>query len=139
MESNFSEFADAGRAPANDYFQNKDGQIFAGTHLLVDLWGAEHLTDQTAIELAMRDAAITADATILAAHLQKYSESGGISGVLVLAESHMSIHTWPERNFAAIDIFMCGVCNPYLAVPVLDRAFQPQSMSVNVQRRGLVP
>jgi len=139
MESNFSEFADAGRAPANDYFQNKDGQIFAGTHLLVDLWGAEHLTDQTAIELAMRDAAITADATILAAHLQKYSESGGISGVLVLAESHMSIHTWPERNFAAIDIFMCGVCNPYLAVPVLERAFQPQSMSVNVQRRGLVP
>ena len=139
MESNFSEFADAGRAPANDYFQNKDGQIFAGTHLLVDLWGAEHLTDQTAIELAMRDAAITADATILAAHLQKYSESGGISGVLVLAESHMSIHTWPERNFAAIDIFMCGVCNTYLAVPVLERAFQPQSMSVNVQRRGLVP
>ncbi|MEE2760982.1 MAG: adenosylmethionine decarboxylase, partial [Pseudomonadota bacterium] len=97
------------------------------------------LTDQTAIELAMRDAAITADATILAAHLQKYSESGGISGVLGLAESHMSIHTWPERNFAAIDIFMCGVCNPYLAVPVLERAFQPQSMSVNVQRRGLVP
>ena len=139
MKSNFSEIADAGQAPANDYFQNWDGQIFAGTHLLVDLWGAEHLTDQTAIELAMKDAAIAADATILAAHLQKYSDSGGISGVLVLAESHMSIHTWPERNFAAIDIFMCGVCNPYLAVPVLERAFQPQSMSVNVQRRGLVP
>ena len=139
MKTNFSETADAGRQVVNDYFQNRDGQLFAGTHLLVDLWGAEHLNDQTAIEVAMKDAAAAADATILAAHLQKFAESGGISGVLVLAESHMSIHTWPERRFAAIDIFMCGACNPYLAVPVLERAFQPQSMAVNVQRRGLVP
>ena len=48
-----------------------------------------------------------------------------MSGVLVLAESHISIHTWPERDFAAIDIFMCGACDPYQSLPVLKAAFQP--------------
>ena len=85
------------------------------------------------------DAAEAAGATFLAAHLQRFAGNGGISGVLVLAESHMSIHTWPERGFAAIDIFMCGACDPYSAVPVLERAFGPEAMHVNEQRRGLVP
>ena len=48
----------------------------------------------------------------------------GVSGVLVLAESHISIHTWPERDFAAIDIFMCGACDPYESLPVLKAAFR---------------
>lgn len=138
MKSNVSEYQRPEPAPVNDYFQRRDGAQFAGTHLLIDLWGAANLTCETAIEAALRDAAAAAGATILAVHLQRFAENGGISGVLVLAESHMSIHTWPERGFAAIDIFMCGGCDPYAAVPVLERAFEPETLEVNEQRRGLV-
>ncbi|MGH7081567.1 MAG: adenosylmethionine decarboxylase [Acetobacteraceae bacterium] len=123
---------------AKDYFVTRDGLTFAGTHLLLDLWGAANLTDPAAIEQALSDAARAADATILHLHLHRFSPDGGVSGVLVLAESHISIHTWPERSFAAIDIFMCGACDPYRSVPVLKAAFQPQSMQLSEQRRGLI-
>jgi S-adenosylmethionine decarboxylase len=61
-----------------------------------------------------------------------------VSGVLVLAESHMSIHTWPERDFAAVDIFMCGACDPYRSLPVLKDVFAPKSILLSEQRRGLI-
>ena len=123
--------------PARDYFVERDGQRFAGTHLLVDLWGASNLSDPKAVEEALREAATEAGATILTAHLHHFSPNGGVSGVLVLAESHISIHTWPERGFAAIDIFMCGACDPHKSIPVLKRHFAPESVHVDEQRRGL--
>ena len=121
-----------------DYFVQKDGVKFAGTHLLVDLWGASNLCDPDHIDRALRNAAEAAGATILHGHFHHFSPNGGVSGVLVLAESHISIHTWPERDFAAIDIFMCGACDPYKALPVLEAAFQPTSVQLDEQRRGLI-
>lgn len=121
-----------------DYFVEKDGVKFAGTHLLIDLWGASNLADPEHIDRALRTAAEAAGATILHGHFHHFSPNGGVSGVLVLAESHISIHTWPERDFAAIDIFMCGACNPYHGIPALKEAFQPQSINLGEQRRGLV-
>ncbi|NQV54878.1 MAG: adenosylmethionine decarboxylase [Rhodospirillales bacterium] len=129
----------AAEAPVKDYFVSRDGVKFAGVHLLLDLWGAQNLTDQDVIEKSLRQAAEAADATILHIHLKKFSGSGGVSGVLVLAESHISIHTWPEREFAAIDIFMCGKCDPYDCMPILEQAFQPLSINLSEQRRGLNP
>lgn len=123
---------------AKDYFVEKDGVKFAGTHLLVDLWGAANLTDPGHIDRSLREAADASGATILHGHFHHFSPNGGVSGVLVLAESHISIHTWPERDFAAIDIFMCGTCNPYDGIPALKAAFAPQSISLGEQRRGLV-
>jgi S-adenosylmethionine decarboxylase len=121
-----------------DYFVEKDGVKFAGMHLLVDLWGANNLCDPDHIDRALRDAAEAAGATILHGHFHHFSPNGGVSGVLVLAESHISIHTWPERDFAAIDIFMCGACNPYDGLPALRAAFQPQSINLDEQRRGMI-
>ena len=121
-----------------DYFVEKDGVKFAGTHLLVDLWGATNLADPDHIDRALRAAAAAAGATILHGHFHHFSPNGGVSGVLVLAESHISIHTWPERDFAAIDIFMCGACNPYHGIPALKEAFKPQSINLGEQRRGLI-
>ncbi len=80
-----------------DYFVEKDGVRFAGMHLLVDLWGAGNLTDPAAIDAALREAALAAGATILHSHFHHFEPNGGVSGVVVLAESHISIHTWPER------------------------------------------
>jgi S-adenosylmethionine decarboxylase len=121
-----------------DYFVEKDGVRFAGTHLLVDLWDASNLADPDHIDQALREAAITAGATILHSHFHHFTPNGGVSGVVVLAESHISIHTWPERNFAAIDIFMCGACDPHEAIPVLRRAFCPGRVDLNEERRGRV-
>ncbi|MGC8478131.1 MAG: adenosylmethionine decarboxylase [Acetobacteraceae bacterium] len=123
---------------AKDYFVTRDGVKFAGTHLLLDLWGASNLTDPAAIDTALRAAAEAAGATILHGHFHHFSPNGGVSGVLVLAESHISIHTWPERDFAAVDIFMCGACNPYHSLPILKAAFRPNRVLLAEQRRGLV-
>lgn len=119
-----------------DYFVVKDGMRFAGTHLLVDLWGATNLDSPEDIDRILREAAIVAGATILHSHFHHFSPNGGVSGVVVLAESHISIHTWPERNFAALDIFMCGACDPHLAIPVLQRFFKPERTLLDEQRRG---
>ena len=121
-----------------DYFVEKDGMRYAGMHLLVDLWDASNLSDPALIDAALRDAAVQAGATILHSHFHHFTPNGGVSGVVVLAESHISIHTWPERRFAAIDIFMCGACNPHDAIPVLRAAFRPDRMDLDEQRRGRV-
>ena len=129
----------SGSVPVNDYFVEKDGQRFAGIHLLIDFWEAKNLTDRTTVENALLEAAISANATAINLQLNQYSENGGISGILVLAEPHISIHTWPERSFTAIDIFMCGNCNPYDCIPVLKKAFKPGNTTLLERRRGLLP
>ncbi|MCW9033376.1 MAG: adenosylmethionine decarboxylase [Alphaproteobacteria bacterium] len=121
-----------------DYFVEKDGVKFAGMHLLVDLWGAENLNDLEATEYALKKAATDAGATILHCHLHHFTPNGGISGVVVLAESHISIHTWPERQYAALDIFMCGECDPYQGIPALKDAFNPQKIDLDEQHRGII-
>ena len=126
--------ADSGK----DYFVEKDGIVFAGSHILVDLWDAGHLDDQDHIERALRTAAAACGATLLHIHLHRFTGSGGVSGVAVLAESHISVHTWPERNFAAFDVFMCGKCDPMNALPVLREFFRPGDMQVDTNRRGMV-
>lgn len=123
----------------SDYFVERDGVKYAGTHLILELWEAEGLDNPTTIEAALRRAAEAAHATILHVHVHHFSPSGGVSGVLVLAESHISIHTWPERNYAAIDIFMCGKCDPYKSIPVLKQAFRAKHVQLTEHKRGLIP
>jgi len=121
----------------NDYFVERDGVKFAGTHLIIDLWGATNLDRLDIVETTLEAAAIEAGATILHTHLHHFQPNGGISGVVVLAESHISIHTWPERNFAALDVFMCGECNPMDCIPVLRNAFMPAHIGLNEHKRGM--
>lgn len=121
-----------------DYFIHENGVSFAGRHLLVDLWDARQLTDIDYIENTLRQAAEAAGATVLSVHLHQFSDSGGVSGVAILSESHISIHTWPERDYAALDVFMCGACNPHNALPILKAAFNAGSVTVNETRRGVV-
>jgi len=121
-----------------DYFVERDGVVFAGSHVLADLWGARNLDDIELIERSLRAAVAVCGATLLHIHLHHFSEGGGVSGVAVLAESHITVHTWPERGFAAFDIFMCGKCDPEKALPVLRDFFQPTEMTVGQHRRGVV-
>ena len=122
-----------------DHFVTVKEETFAGTHLLLDLWDAVGLDDADLIERALHDAAAISGASLLHLHLHQFTPSGGISGVAVLAESHISIHTWPERGYAAFDLFMCGDTHPELAVPILRRAFSAARTEVtNIQRGKIV-
>jgi S-adenosylmethionine decarboxylase len=121
-----------------DHFIVRDGKCFAGTHLIIDLWGASRLDELEHVEKTLIEAVETAGATLLHIHLHHFTPNGGISGVAVLAESHISIHSWPERGYAALDVFMCGDAEPEKTIPVLRRAFQPQEVIVSNLLRGEV-
>src|ERR1700749_3175237 len=121
-----------------DHFITKNGLSYAGRHLIIDLWEAKGLDDRERIETAMVDAVAAAGATLLHIHLHKFEDGGGISGVAVLAESHISVHTWPEKGYAAFDVFMCGDAEPRKALDVFKRAFEPGRVVVGEHKRGVV-
>ena len=107
-------------------------------HLIIDLWGAKRLDELELMEDALREAVRVAGATLLHIHLHHFTPNGGISGVAVLAESHISVHSWPERDFAAFDVFMCGDAQPEKAIEVLKQAFSPTQVDVETLLRGEV-
>lgn len=121
-----------------DRFITRNGITYAGSHLIVDLWEAEGLDDRERIEQAFIDAVEAAGATLLHIHLHTFTEGGGISGVAMLAESHISVHTWPERGYAAFDVFMCGDTDPRRALAVFKRAFNPGRVVIGEHKRGVL-
>ena len=118
-----------------DHFVVKDGIRCAGTHLIIDLHGAERLDDIGYMEETLIECVEVAGATLLHIHLHRF-EPTGVSGVAVLAESHISVHSWPENDYAAFDVFMCGDARPELCVDVLKRAFRPDEVVVTDLLRG---
>jgi S-adenosylmethionine decarboxylase len=119
----------------DDHFCVRNGVKCAGAHLIVDLYGAQRLDDIDHIEATLRRCVEAAKATLLHIHLHHFQPSG-VSGVAVLAESHISIHTWPEAGYAALDVFMCGKANPDACVPVLREAFKAKRVAVGEHLRG---
>ena len=122
----------------SDYFVKRNGLIYAGAHLIIDMWDGVNLTSVEVVEGTMKKAAEACNAQILHLKLHCFDENQGITGVIVLAESHINIHTWPEAGFAALDIFMCGKANPVAAIPVLETAFSPKLMEVQTVTRGII-
>ena len=118
-----------------DHFVVRDGIRCAGAHLIIDLYDADRLDDIDHIEEALRRAVEVSRATLLHIHLHPF-EPNGVSGVAVLAESHISIHTWPENGYAALDVFMCGDADPDACIPVLREAFSPSKIAVSELLRG---
>ena len=127
---------DATPSAAEDWSVEIEGERYAGIHLLVEFWKASHIHDAGYIERALIDSARSAGTRVLESSFHKFSPSGGVTGVVLLAESHISIHTWPEHAYAAIDIFMCGGSDPHDALPELLRAFEPERHEIAVQHRG---
>jgi len=119
----------------HDHFATRNGVRCAGIHLIVDLHGAKRLDDIEHIEATLRRCVTAARATLLHIHLHHF-QPNGVSGVAVLAESHISIHTWPEAGYAALDVFMCGSADPDQCIPVLREAFSAERVGVNEILRG---
>ncbi|PXX61079.1 S-adenosylmethionine decarboxylase [Nocardia tenerifensis] len=108
----------------------------AGTHLLVDLIGASRLDDPALIEQVLRECVRATKASLLYIYVHHFGGAGGVTGVAVLAESHISIHSWPEHDFAAVDVFTCGTTDPEMAIPVLEANFRPKRVTVQWLKRG---
>ncbi|MCE3262580.1 MAG: speD [Pseudoduganella sp.] len=108
-----------------------------GTHLLADMSGIapDLLADCARIEQLLRAAATAAGAHVLHSHFHGFGPGLGVTGVVLLAESHISIHTWPESGFAAADIFMCGASQPHVALEVIEDALQPECSEVRSMER----
>ena len=119
-----------------DFFIERDGVRFAGNHLIIDLFGARRLDDLKHVERTMRHCVEVAGATLLHVHLHHFTPNGGVSGVAVLSESHISVHSWPEADYAAFDVFMCGDARPELCVEVLRDAFDAREVVVKSHQRG---
>ncbi len=119
-----------------DFFIERDGVRYAGNHLIIDLFGAKRLDDIEHVEHTLKKCVDTAGASLLHIHLHHFTPNGGVSGVAVLSESHISIHSWPEADYAALDVFMCGDARPELCVDVLRQAFSAREVVVKTHQRG---
>ena len=111
-----------------------------GRHILVEYYNCDPaaLDDPALIRSAMEQAARKAGATVISSHIHQFSPQG-VSGVTIIAESHLTIHTWPEKGYAAVDIFTCGQeLSPHDAVGWMEKALGSGMVSVVEMKRGFV-
>ena len=111
-----------------------------GRHLLIEYFGCAFnvLNDAAKIQSQMEAAARAAQTTILHSYFHPFKPQG-VSGVVVVEESHLSIHTWPEKGYAAVDFFTCGVGHPREAHKVMMQAFEAAGCEIIYVERGLNP
>ena len=110
---------------------------YEGRHLIADLHDGTRLDDVAHIERCLTDAAAAAGATLLELRLHSFGPGQGVTGVALLAESHISIHTWPENGCACVDIFMCGRSHDLeAALQVIARGLDAQVASRTLLTRN---
>lgn len=118
-----------------DHFIRREGKVYAGTHLIIEVLGGNGLDCVATVEAVFRRCIEACGATLLHIHLHKFAPQG-VSGVAVLAESHISVHTWPEAGYGAFDVFMCGDAEPWKAVEILREAFGAEEVRTKELLRG---
>ena len=108
-------------------------------HVLYDAWVADTtlLERVPPLEALLTRAALAGGATILHGYFHPFAPCG-VTGFLLLAESHLSVHTWPEKGYAAFDVFMCGDAEPRKALGVFKAAFNPGRIVIGEHKRGVL-
>lgn len=108
-------------------------------HVIADLYGCEaDLDDEAAVAAAASMAAEAAGARSLGLHTHRYQPQG-VSVFVLLAESHLSIHTWPEHRYAAVEVFTCGRrTDPRAGLAVVEKALRPQRKEESERPRGIM-
>ncbi len=105
-------------------------------HVLADFFDCPQPINAEGLATRLTAAAEAAGATILGGGQHDFSENDGATAFIMLAESHISAHTWPEHGLVAIDIFMCGATNADAALESLRASFQPARETIDVRVRG---
>ena len=106
-----------------------------GTHVLIECEGDHSRLSHEDLKSLMIKAANTAGSTVLYDYFHQFGGGGGMTGVLVLAESHITVHQWPEQNYAAFDVFMCA--DAELAAKVIAAAIPEANVTIQSIVRGL--
>jgi spermidine synthase len=110
-----------------------------GRHVICEFWGATHLNSPTRVEQALRDATAAGRVTLIETFVHQFSPHG-ISGIAVIAESHIAVHTWPEHGYVAADLFTCGESADIEAIiGVLRDAFEAERVECQYLTRGVAP
>jgi len=110
-----------------------------GSHLLIELFDCDpdSLKTESSVGTAMMDAAVASEATIVTDSFHEFKPYG-VSGAVIIQESHYTIHTWPEHGYAAVDLFYCGgTIYVHRAMDLLKDRFKPGRMKFLVVRRGV--
>jgi len=116
----------------------KRKQKYAGIHLIVEFWNGKIIEDPKKIKQILIEAAKRAKNTPLEVTIHKFSPQG-ITGVVLLAESHIALHSWPEINYLAIDIFTCGEKSmSHKALAYLKKVFKPKRVKIQKIKRGKI-
>ncbi|MBI2547624.1 MAG: adenosylmethionine decarboxylase [Candidatus Aenigmarchaeota archaeon] len=108
-----------------------------GNHLIVELYKCpfETLDNETLVKETLLDAAKKMDTTIIGSVFHKFSPYG-VTGIVAIAESHISIHTWPEHGYAAVDIFTCGDKDPRIGADYIKTQLRAQTINYRTLNRG---
>ncbi len=113
--------------------------MYIGIHYLLELYGCDKkiLQSKQKIEYILVKAARAGNATVLSKSFYKFGRYGGVTGVICIAESHITIHTWPEYHYAAVDIFTCGdKMNTLLIKSLICSALNPKKVKDKCVKRG---
>ena len=122
-----------------DHFIVNDftGEEYAGQHYILDIWGFDTSLRDVDFDVILLKASEIANAKRLYGHVHKFND-GGLSGVAVLEESHISFHTWPQREYVAFDIFMCGDTSPEASVEYLIKTLKPKKKILKKIKIGVI-
>jgi S-adenosylmethionine decarboxylase len=118
-----------------EHFVRHENKIYAGRHLIIEVNNASRLDDLDHIRSTLLNMAVRIKATVLGEIFHEFP-GGGVTGVVALAESHISIHTWPEIGYAAIDVFTCGSCDPNDGISAINEGLIPSTMTIKEIFRG---
>jgi len=111
---------------------------YVGIHLIAEFWYGKIIENEKEIRKILIAAAKEAQNTPLQVTIHKFQPQG-LTGVVLLAESHIAIHAWPEINYLAIDIFTCGKKSmPYKALKYFEKIFQPKKVKIKEIKRGII-
>jgi len=110
-----------------------------GRHILAEIYGCDPqiLNNKEFIEKIMVESALRAGAEVREVAFHKFSPQG-VSGVVIISESHLTIHTWPELGYAAVDVFTCGdSVNPWNACDYMTEFLKAKNMTATEIKRGI--
>src|SRR5437764_12061440 len=109
-----------------------------GRHIILEMWGCQNLDSVETAEQALRDMVAALDVNLLDLRVYPFSPVG-VTGMAIVSESHLVIHTWPEHGYAAVDLFTCGAPrDPHAAVEVLHEHYDPERLTVMEINRGQI-
>ena len=126
------------KKPKGFLIAKNEKYAYAGVHLIVEFWQAENLNSRKIIKKALEDAVVASGSKLLSLRLHQF-EPSGFSGVAIVSESHISVHTWPKIGYAALDIFSFFYTQPYKALDTLIDYFKPGGVSITEVKRGVGP